>query len=148
MGMIEVNWNPPAKQLRSFGWICLVAFGALGAWLHYRQTLFGFEFQPDTAAMVARALWGIAAVSALLALVAPRALRPLHVLLTAISLPIGLVMSHVLMALLYYGLFTPVALIFRIMGRDALDRRFEPDAVTYWTKRKPVTDRKQYFRQF
>ncbi len=52
------------------------------------------------------------------------------------------------MALLYYGLFTPVALIFRIMGRDALDRRFEPDAATYWTKRKPVTDRKQYFRQF
>lgn len=148
MGMIEVNWNPPAKQLRSFGWICLVAFGVLGTWLRYRQTLFGFEFQPDTAAMVARALWGIAAVSALLALVAPRALRPLHVLLTAISLPIGLVISHVLMALLYYGLFTPLALIFRIIGRDALDRRFEPDAVTYWTKRKPVTDRKQYFRQF
>ncbi len=148
MAMMEVNWNPPAKQLRSFGWICLVAFGGLGAWLHYRQTLFGFEFQADTAGMVARALWGIAAVSALLALVAARALRPLHVLLTAISLPIGLVISHVLMALLYYGLFTPVALIFRIMGRDALDRRFEPDAATYWTKRKPVTDRKQYFRQF
>ncbi len=148
MAMMEVNWNPPAKQLRSFGWICLVAFGALGAWLRYRQTLFGFEFQPDTAAMVARALWGIAAVSALLALVAPRALRPLHVLLTAISLPIGLVISHVLMALLYYGLFTPLALIFRIMGRDALQRRFEPDAATYWTRRKPVTDRKQYFRQF
>ena len=148
MAMMEVNWNPPAKQLRSFGWICLLAFGALGAWLHYRHTLLGFEFQPETAAMVARALWGIAAASALLALVAPRALRPLHVLLTAISLPIGLVISHLLMALLYYGLFTPVALIFRIMGRDALERRFDPDAASYWTRRKPVTDRKQYFRQF
>ncbi len=148
MAMMEVNWNPPAKQLRSFGWICLVAFGALGAWLRYRQTLFGFEFRPETATTVAWTLWSIAGVSALLALLAPRALRPLHVLLTAISLPIGLVISHVLMALLYYGLFTPLALIFRIIGRDALDRRFEPEAATYWTKRKPVTDPKQYFRQF
>jgi len=148
MAIIEVNWNPPAKQLRSFGWICLVAFGALGAWLHYQRTLFGFEFQPETAGMIARTLWGIAAASALLALVAPSALRPLHVLLSAISLPIGLVISHVLMGLLYYGLFTPVALIFRIMGRDALDRRFEPGASTYWSKREQVTDQKRYYRQF
>ncbi len=148
MAMMEVNWNTPEKKLLSFGWICMVAFGAMGALLRYRQTLFGFEFRTEAATTTAWVLWGIAALSALLALVAPRALRPLHVLLTAISLPIGLVISHVLMALLYYGLFTPVALIFRIIGRDALDRRFEPEAATYWTKRKPVTDPKQYFRQF
>ena len=148
MAMIEVNWNPPARQLRSFGWICLVAFGAIGALLRYRQALFGFEFRPETASTAAWVLWGIAGVSALLALVAPKALRPLHVLLSAVSLPIGLVISHMLMALLYYGLFTPLALIFRIMGRDALERRFEPGAATYWTRRKPVTDQKQYYRQF
>jgi len=34
MAIIEVNWNPPAKQLRSFGWICLVAFGAGMCWGH------------------------------------------------------------------------------------------------------------------
>lgn len=148
MAIIEVNWNPPAKQLRSFGWICLVAFGALGTWLHYQRTLFGFELPPDTAGMIARTLWGIATASALLAVVAPSALRPLHVLLTAISLPIGLVISHVLMALLYYGMFTPLALIFRVMGRDVLQRRFDPGASTYWSRREPVTDRKRYYRQF
>jgi hypothetical protein len=148
MGMIEVNWNPPARQLRSFGWICLVAFGALGGWLRFRKTLFGFDFQPETAARIALILWGIAALSAVLALLAPRALRPLHVLLTAISLPIGLVISHVLMALLYYGLFTPMALVFRLMGRDALERRFDREAASYWKKRKPVADSSQYYRQF
>jgi len=148
MALIEVNWNPPAKQLRSFGWICLVAFGAIGAWVRYRHSLFGFDFQAETAVAVSWVLWGIAALSAMLAAVAPKALRPLHVLLTAITLPIGMVISHVLMAVLYYGLFTPVALIFRVMGRDALERRFDADAATYWIRRKPVTDRKQYYRQF
>ena len=148
MALIEVNWNPPAKQLRSFGWICLVAFGAIGAWVRYRHSLFGFDLRAETAVTTSGILWGIAALSAMLAALAPKGLRPLHVLLTAITLPIGMVVSHVLMAVLYYGLFTPVALIFRVMGRDALERRFEPDAATYWSRRKPVTDRKQYYRQF
>ena len=95
MALIEVNWNPPARQLRGFGGICLVAFGALGAWLRYRHALFGFDFRPETAGTIAWTLWGIAALCALLALAAPRALRPLHVLLTAISLPIAIAFSIV-----------------------------------------------------
>ena len=94
MAMIEVNWNPPARQLRSFGWICLAAFGVIGAWLRYRNTLLGFEFSPDTAGTVSGVLWGIAALSGLLALLAPAALRPLHVLLSALSLPIGLLICR------------------------------------------------------
>ena len=82
-----------------------------------------------------------------LAVVAPRALRWLNVALTLLALPIGIVVSHVILAALFYLLFTPVALFFRLIGRDLMHRRLDPSAETYWVRRKPVTDVKRYLRQ-
>jgi hypothetical protein len=33
--------------------------------------------------------------------------------------------------------FTPVGLVMRMFGRDAMVRRFEPELETYWLKRDP-----------
>jgi hypothetical protein len=52
------------------------------------------------------------------------------------------------MALVFYGLFTPMGLLFRLIGRDPLNRRFDPTAQTYWTPHQTVTDGRRYFRQF
>jgi hypothetical protein len=147
MALIEVNWRPAPKTLRGFGLIALVAFAALGAWAFFGQELFGVELGPDAARTAAWALGAVAALCGALALAAPRALRPLYVVLTAISLPIGFVVSHVIMALLYFGVFAPVALFFRVLRRDALNRRFERSRQSYWVEREAVTDRARYFRQ-
>ena len=50
--------------------------------------------------------------------------------------------------LVFFGLFAPVGLIFRLIRRDALHRKFEPEAPTYWVPRPKITDPKRYFRQF
>lgn len=147
MALIEVNWRPAPRALRGFGLIALAAFAALGAWAFFGRSLFGVELGPGAARTAAWALWAAAALCGALALAAPRALGPLYVVLTAISLPIGVVVSHVIMALLYFGVFTPVALFFRLIGRDALQRRLERDRRSYWIEREVVTDRARYFRQ-
>ena len=84
----------------------------------------------------------------MLAIVRPGLLRPAYLAVTAVSLPIGIVVSYVILAVVYFCIFTPIAFAFRLFGRDALHRRFDPDAKTYWTPRRPADDVRRYFRQF
>ena len=64
------------------------------------------------------------------------------------SLPIGFVVSAILLRLIYYLLFTPIALWFRLTGKDAMKRRFEPEADSYWTDRKDGRDPASYLRLY
>jgi hypothetical protein len=77
----------------------------------------------------------------------PRLIRPLFMLALAITLPIGAVVSRVLLVIIYYVVFTPLALVFRVMGRDALRRRRPTGAQSYWTAKDATTDLRSYFRQ-
>ena len=60
----------------------------------------------------------------------------------------GQVLSHVVLAVLFYGLLTPIALFFRLIGRDPLKRRWEPEQKSYWVDLPEAFDKKDYFRQF
>ncbi len=148
MALFTVNWKPDRHQLRIFGTICLLIFGALGVWVLFRQGIFGFALTQRGAQKTAYGLWAAAGLCFGLGCVAPRALGPLYVILTAISLPIGYVTSYVVMAILFFGVVTPVGLVFRLVGRDPLDRRLDHAAETYWVPRVRVADVKRYYRQF
>jgi hypothetical protein len=50
--------------------------------------------------------------------------------------------------MIYYGVFTPVALAFRVVGRDALRLRPRPNLPTYWLPKPRAADAASYFRQF
>ena len=54
---------------------------------------------------------------------------------------------RVILAALYYVVFTPIALVFRLMRRDALRRR-RSTAASYWTPKPQPDDPTQYFKQF
>ena len=47
------------------------------------------------------------------------------------------IVSHVVLALLYYAVVTPTGLIVRALGRDPLRLRRDPQAVSYWIRRDP-----------
>ena len=147
MALITVNWNPDSRTLRRFGLACLVAFGAGGTWVLLRGNIFSVSLATSTSQALATVLWGIAGAAALLAAVRPAALRWLYLALTMITLPIGFVISHVVMGAMYYLVFTPVALVFRLVGRDPLDRKIDPQASSYWLARRQTTDMERYFRQ-
>jgi hypothetical protein len=148
MSLVEINWNPGKKELRQFGLIAVVVLGAAGIILRF---VFG-------AAGILAVLLGAAGLCIfLITLISARAGRIIYLGLTFAGLPIGFVVSVLLMATFYYLVLTPVGLVFKLLGRDSLERRFEPDAPTYWTPRPPrraegetgqhTDDPERYFHQ-
>ena len=147
MALLAVNLHPTRRDLRQFGVIALVIFGLLGAWILWRGTLFGIDLG-TAGATIAYVLWGVGLVSGVLSAVAPAANRPLYVTLIVLTYPIGFVVSHVILAVIFYGMITPIGLVFRLAGRDALRRRFEPDVASYWVAHRGPESVGRYFRQF
>jgi hypothetical protein len=137
MKMIEFNWTPERRLLRQFGGIGFVMFGALAGWIAYRQG-------PTWSSVALGALALFCGVSAL---AAPAALRPLFVGMSIVTVPIGFVVSHVLLGLVYFGMFTPVRIIQALIGRDALALRIDREAKTYWSPTEATVPPARYYRQ-
>jgi hypothetical protein len=147
MTLISLNLSPSPRQLRQFGAIGLLAFGLIGAAVYFRHVFFGAHLSAQTANVLAIVMCVMSLACGAVAAIAPAALRPLYIALSAISYPIGLVFSHVVLAILFYGVITPIGLIMRLAGRDTMQRAFRPDLSSYWQERPPASDPRRYFRQ-
>jgi hypothetical protein len=64
------------------------------------------------------------------------------------AMPIGWSVAALVLMLIYYLVVTPIGLVMRFAGRDAMERRFDPAASTYWRPHQPVSDKTRYFRQY
>jgi hypothetical protein len=98
---------------------------------------------------------GLAAVLAVLALtigplglIRPEWLRPIYVGWMVLVFPIGWTVSQVLLAVIFFGLFTPIGLVFGLLGRDPLHRARRSELNSYWTPKPAPADLKSYFKQF
>jgi len=145
--MIDLNLRPDRDTLRKFGFVALLAFGVLGGLVLWKRALVGIHLG-DTAPRVACVLWGVGALAALLSVVAPTLNRYLYVGLTLLTFPIGFVVSHVFLALVFYLVITPAGLVMRLLGRDPLQRTFDPQASTYWVDHVEPKSVEEYFRQY
>jgi len=145
--IVEIDWKPDEGTLKQFGFIALFGFSFLAA-LTWFQLLI-FSALPDGLRQpVALGFGALAGVSLLLSLFAPKANLPIYVGLTVIAYPIGLVLSYLIMGFLFFGMITPLGLIFRAIGKDPLHRAFDPAASTYWADPRPRRGKESYFRQF
>ena len=145
--IVQLTLDPSRRQLRQFGFIALGAFALLGGLILWKGSIFGVALG-SAARPTAYVLWGLGLLSGAFSLLKPAANRPLFVLLGVVTFPIGWVLSHVVLAVLFYGLLTPIALFFRLIGRDPLTRRWEPEQKSYWVDLPEAFDKKDYFRQF
>ena len=148
IALMRVEWSPDKSQLRTFGSIGALAFALVAGVTFWRGAIFGVALAPGTVLRLTSVLLALSVATAVLAFVSPRALKPLYVVLTAISLPIGFVVSYAVLALLFYLIITPFAFVFRLVGRDPLHRRIEKAAPSYWVRRKPVQEVEQYYHQY
>jgi Saxitoxin biosynthesis operon protein SxtJ len=84
-------------------------------------------------------LWalGVAAVFAGLALMWPAALAPLNRLWLKLGLVLYKVVNPIVLGLLFYLTVTPIALLMRVLGKDPLRLRRDPNAASYWLERTP-----------
>lgn len=138
MAMIEINTNPSRGELRYFGLLLAVFFGVVGAILAWR-----FQAWP-----VARGLWIGGAAAGVVYYAIPPIRRWMYVGWMYLAFPIGWVISHIMMAAIYYLVFTPIGLFMRLLGRDPLSRSFDESADTYWVEHQPDENPDRYFRQF
>lgn len=139
MALIEKNREPSANELRWFGLLMLAFFALLG-WL--------FGYGDGGPGIVAWVLWSIGLlVCATYYAVAP-ARRLMYLAWMAVVYPIGWVVSHVVLAIAWYLVMTPIGLAMRLGGYDPLRRSFDPHARSYWADHVPPTDTERYFRQY
>jgi hypothetical protein len=125
------------KMLRQFAGLWLVFFGALACW----QGL----FLGNATKGVVYAVLGTTLGS--LGLLFPGTIGPVYRVSLVLAFPIGWLVSHVILAVVFIGVFIPLALIFRIMGRDVLALKLHREKETYWLP-KPPFDASRYFDQF
>ncbi|SIO31061.1 hypothetical protein SAMN05444166_3685 [Singulisphaera sp. GP187] len=138
MSLTPIDWRPEPKTLAQFSEISLFFLGMVAA------PLASLRGQPTLAAT----FWVAAVACRIVGAWRPTALKPVYLGLTLATWPIGWVVSHLALAVVYYGVITPIALVFRLLGRDPLTRRFDRDATTYWEPYDPDRGTDQYLRQF
>jgi len=90
----------------------------------------------------------VAICVAVTAYVSRRTVEPLYRGLQGIARRAGAAGTVLLLAIVYYGIFTPVAAWFRLTRRDALRRSWRPDADTYFEPLTRRVPKRRYLRQF
>ena len=134
MKLLEFNRNPTDRQLRQFGAMLLFALPLVG-WL----------WGASGTILAALALAGL--LLAVAGMVLPKLMWPLFVALMAIAMPIGLVVGEMSMIAIYFGVFLPMGLAFRVMGRDALNLKRDCNTRSYWQAKKQPQNVASYYRQ-
>jgi hypothetical protein len=81
---------------------------------------------------------GLAALLLAAAVLRPSLLHPLNLIWMKFGLLLHRVVNPVVMALLFYGTVLPTGLIMRMLGKDLLRLKREPDAASYWIVRQPA----------
>lgn len=138
MSIVEINWNPSRKELRVFAVLQLVFFSVVAA----------IVFRRTGSLAVAGALWAVSLAAAAVGCWHPPWIRPFYVGWMAAVMPIGVVVSYAVLAIVWYLVITPVGLIMRLCGRDPMQRRWEPQAKTYWIPRPGAPPIDRYFRPY
>jgi saxitoxin biosynthesis operon SxtJ-like protein len=89
---------------------------------------------------------GVAGALVLIGLFVPVAARAFHRFWMGLAAILGYVNSRILLSLLYYGLFTPVGLVRRLIGRDPMKRRGSAQS-SYWITRPYTRQTKNQFER-
>ena len=137
--MIEINWNPSRKDLRIFGIGALVASTVISAVLYFFK---GIELQWISIIVA------VGFLTFLSSIISIKVTRIIYLGLSLVTLPIGWILSFIMLGTFYYLIVTPIGLIFRLTGRDPLSRKFASTAKSYWKKRKSPDTLDRYFHQF
>jgi hypothetical protein len=133
----EINKHPSQGERLKFGATVLGGLLILGLlqWfvLHRHAT--------------ARGMWMAGVAVFVLALVPPIG-RVLYILWMGLGITLGLVTSPIVLVVIFLVVITPVGLVFRLIRRDAMRRKLDKPAQTYWEEYPETEDPATYVKQF
>jgi hypothetical protein len=126
------------RELRTFGIGLTIFFLLVGSLLYLRgNSTFSWWFFP------------MGGLTILIALLLPALLAPIHRIMARFARTIGWINTMALLSIMFYGVFTPVGVVLRLLGKDSLDRKWDNEALSYWHRRdKAGFIEERYERQF
>jgi len=74
--------------------------------------------------------------------------KPFYLAWYAIACAVGLVVSNILVAALFFLVVTPIGRLLRMMGWSHFRTAPDSKAATYWQEAETVSDPKRYYSQF
>ena len=129
--------SPGRRDLRQFSWLVggiLLAIAAV-AWYY------GKGWYPVPAA--------VGAPLVVFGTVLPRSVKWFYYAWMSLAVVLGFVMTRVILTIFFFVVLTPTGLVFRLLGRDALHRKIDRRAPTYWLEKEyPIADRSRYEKFF
>ena len=112
--MIEqTNQEPDPKTLKQFGYllagfVVIFFWGVLPWWLGMARTAWP---------------WFLSGGVLMMALIAPTMLNPVYRIWMKFAGIIGLINTRVILFIVYFAIFFPLAMLMRLFGRDVLRRK-------------------------
>ena len=122
----QLNHPASIKEFRSFGLLVGMILNVIGLW----PMLFHGE---------SPRMWAAGAGGLLIALggFLPRSLVHIHKGWMLAGHVLGWINTRILLGVVFYGLITPIGILFRLMGKDTLRQGFSETSSTYRVVRQP-----------
>ena len=121
---------------RNFGFFFTCVFAAAAAYFYY-----------STNVSWANVLIAIALVFLLITLLKSETLLPLNKLWMRFGLLLGMIVSPIVLGIIFFGLFTPIAMLMRIIGRDELKLKLS-QRESNWITRSEAIESESFKQQF
>ena len=146
MNWIKKIWqkiDPKAQTVREFGFILSGFFVIVPLASRLAHTWIGHE--------PFHYWWGwliLGALTLILNFLSPQIIRLIYRIAMLFAQGISWVMMRVVCSVLFFLVFTPIGLLFRLFRKDLLNERIEPQKQSYWRKRSQNRPRQDYERLF
>ncbi|MBF0239013.1 MAG: hypothetical protein HQM12_15025 [SAR324 cluster bacterium] len=108
------------KEYRGFGGILSTVCLGIGLWLMSKNQTQYYWFI------------GVALALMFVTLFLPQVLSPIYKIWMKFGDILGWINSHILLSLIYYGLFTPTGLIMKLLGKDPILKKKNSNTTSYW----------------
>ena len=121
---------------RKFGFFLVFVFVVAATYFYYSAN------ETWAYAFIAAAL-----IFLLVTMVKSDALLPLNKLWMRFGLLLSMIISPIVLGIIYFGLFTPIAMLMRLSGRDELRLKFTQKA-SHWISRGELIKPESFKHQF
>ncbi|HNP60150.1 MAG TPA: SxtJ family membrane protein [Nitrospirales bacterium] len=123
--MTSTIYQPTAKDLRSFGLLMGGVFLIVALW---PLVIHGEGIR----------VWAslVAGTFGAMGMVYPKGLGPLHRVWMKIGEKLGWINSRIILSLMFFGMFTPMAFVMGVLGKRPLQLGYDPKANSYRIPKK------------
>ncbi len=135
---MRIDWDPTPRQLLVFAFALPLSVLVLGLVIGHRTD----------SVTVRETIWAVGGTIWALYVLVPPTRRTIYVGTAVVAFPIGWVVSHVVLFVVFWCVVTPLAVLLRILRNDPMQRRLDEAAPSYWSSRRSDPDPRRYFHQF